>query len=269
MHQSLSTHARTVLRMLLATLVAGGLALGAAQQDAPATPPPGEEEAEETFVGEQPEMPGVGHQRRVTLPPGIDPDEPVVQVGPDRVLTQLQFAELWDRAVRGLEVDLPHIDEFQAAFDRFRRDLLDLWATEQALVFEAHRRGIEIPEAEIDARIEQARARSGEQLDELLVEIGFQDEAAYREAVREGMLAQRVLDELRAEVEWTEEELREWHEWHRGRYFEDRDLDEVRPEAERLFVIERLLERFHYLRGEYDIEAFPDRLWIHPPIDSD
>lgn len=43
----------------------------------------------------------------------------------------------------------------------------------------------------------------------MLVEVGFPDEVAYREAVHEAMLAQRVLDELRADVRWTEEELRD------------------------------------------------------------
>lgn len=103
----------------------------------------------------------------------------------------------------------------------------------------------------------------------MLVEVGFPDEVAYREAVHEAMLAQRVLDELRAEVRWTEEELRDWHEWHRGRYLADEELDEVRPELERLFVSEQLQEQFRQLRLQYEIEVFPERLRLPEPNDTD
>jgi hypothetical protein len=245
----------------------GTQAIGLGQE--PRQEEPAEQADGETFVGEQPDVPGVGHHRRVTLPPGVDPDQPVAQVGPDQPLTQQQFAEEWDRAVRGLAMDhdLQYTDELRQTFDRFRGEFLEMYTTQRALVREAEARGIEVTDEELDIQLTQVRARWGDRFDQTLTDLGFADEAAYRDSLREGLLAQRVVDEFRGDVQWTDEELQEFHELHRGRYFRDQAFDQVCPEVEQRFVSERLQERFRDLRGEHGIEVFPDRLRHHqPPI---
>jgi hypothetical protein len=232
------------MRTVLATLVAGGLALGAAQQE-PATT-----------------QPGIQHD--VTLPPGVDPDEPVAQFGPDEPLTQRQFAQEFDRAMRGMAMHhgLQFTDEVRTMFDRFRGEFLQMYATQQALLREAEARGIEIMDADVDQQVMQARTQWGDRFDQTLTDLGFADETAYRESVRESLLAQRVVDELRADVQWTDAELEQFHERYRAQYFGDRAFDEARADVEQRFVSDRLQQRFADLRTQHGIEVFTDRVAI-------
>lgn len=244
------TFKSSAMRAVLASLVAGGLALGVAQQE-PATP-------------ETAQQPGM--QQDVTLPPGIDPDQPVAQFGPDEPLTQRQFAEEFDRSIRAMAMHhgLQFTDEVRTMFDRFRGEFLEMYATQQALLREAEQRGIEITDVEVDQRVDQARVQWGDQFDQTLTDLGFADEMAYRESVREGMLAQRVVDELRADVQWTDAELEEFHAQHRTQFFGDREFDEVRADVEQRFVSDRLQQRFGDLRAEHGIEVFQDRIATEP-----
>jgi hypothetical protein len=242
------TFKSAAMRKVLATLVAGGLALGVAQQ-APATP-------------ETAQQPGMQHQQDVTLPPGVDPDQPVAQLGPDEPLTQQQFAQEFDRAMRGLAMQhgLQFTDETRTMFDRFRGEFLEMYTTQQALLREAEARGIEITDAELDAQIGQARMQWGDQFDQTLMDLGFADEMAYRDSVREGMLAQRVVDQLRGDIQFDDAELQEFHQQFRTQYFGDREFDEARADVEQRFVSDRLQQRFTDLRTEHGIEVFTDRL---------
>lgn len=244
----LETFKSTTMRTVLATLVAGGLALGAAQET-PATP-------------ETAQQPGQQQQQDVALPPGVDPDETVAQFGDDRTITQQQFAQEFDRAMRGLAMQhgLQYTDETRQMFERFRGEFLEMYGTQQALLREAEARGIEITDTELDQQLEQARTQWGDQFDATLRDLGYADEAQYREAVREGMLAQRVVDQLRGEIEWTDADLEQYHELHRTRYFADRPFQEVRGQVEQRFVSEQLQQRFADLRVEHGIEVHTDRL---------
>jgi hypothetical protein len=237
MHRFASFKSRA-LRTVLAALVAGGLALGVAQQE-PATP-------------------------ATPATPGATPATPATpaELGEGMTLTQHQFAQQFDRAIRGLAMQhgLQFTDQTREMFDRFRAEFLEMYATQQALLREAETRGIEVTDIEVDQQITQARGEWGPQFDQVLGDLGYADEAQYRDAVREGLIAQRVVDELRADVEWTDEDLAEYHEMHRARFFGDREFDEVRDQVEQRFVGEQLQQRFTDLRAQYGIEVFPDRL---------
>jgi len=235
------------MRTVLASLVAGGLALGVAQQ-APATP-------------ETAQQPGMGMQQDVTLPPGVDPDEPVAQFGDDEEFTQQQFAQEFDRAMRGMAMHhgLQFTDEVRTMFDRFRGEFLEMYATQRALLREAEARGIEVADAEVDAQVLQARTQWGEGFDQTIMDLGFEDETAYRDSVREGLTAQRVADELRGEIEFADADLEEFFEQHRAE-FGDREFDEARGDVEQRFVSDRLQQRYGDLRAEHGIEVFTDRI---------
>jgi hypothetical protein len=236
----------TALRSVLAALVAAGLALGVAQGE-PATP------------GAQP---GMGMQQDVTLPPGVDPQEPVAQIGMDEPLTQQQFAQEFDRAMRGFAMQhgLQFTDEFRTMFERFRGEFLQMWATQQALLREADVRGIEIADVEVDQQLTEARGLWGADFDRMIGDLGYQDELAYREAIREGLLAQRVVDDLRAEFMWTDQDLEQFHTEHRDRFFGGQEFADVRDQVEQRWMSEQLQGRFADLRVQYGIEVFPDRL---------
>jgi hypothetical protein len=240
------TFKSSAMRAVLASLVAGGLALGVAQQE-PATPPATQQ---------------YGMHQDVTLPPGVDPDEPVAQFGPDEPLTQQQFAQEFDRAVRSMAMHhgLQFTDEVRTMFDRFRGEFLEMYVTQQALLREAEQRGIQVTDAEIDQQVDQARMQWGDQFDQTLTDLGFADEMAYRDSVREGMLAQRVVDELRADVQWTDTELEEFHAQHRTQFFGDREFGDVRADVEQRFVSDRLQQRFTDLRTQHGIDVFPERI---------
>jgi hypothetical protein len=255
MHRFASFKSRA-LRTVLAALVGGGLALGVAQQE-PATP------ATPGATPTTPAQPGMGMGTQdVTLPPGVDPDETLAELGEGMTLTQHEFAQQFDRAIRGLAMQhgLQFTDQTREMFDRFRAEFLEMYATQQALLREAETRGIEVTDIEVDQQIAHARGEWGPQFDQVLGDLGYADEAQYRDAVREGLIAQRVVDELRADVEWTDEDLAEYHEMHRARFFGDREFDEVRGQVEQRFLGEQLQQRFTDLRAQYGIEVFPDRL---------
>jgi parvulin-like peptidyl-prolyl isomerase len=201
------------------------------------------------------------------LPSSVDPNEPVIQLGGGETVTQQEFAEEFDRAMRGLAMQqgLPYTAETRELFDRFRAEFLDMYATQRALLLEAEQRGLEVTDDEIDRDLTTAQgAMSDEEFDTLLRDLGYQDRATYREAARRGLAAQRVADELRGGIVPTDEEIQTYYDLHRTRYFEDRALDEVRPQVQQRFVGERLNEQFRELRMRHGIETFPDRVWSPP-----
>jgi parvulin-like peptidyl-prolyl isomerase len=232
-----------IARTLFATLVAALMAASALAQD--------------TTVDVAPQ-----------LPSSVDPQQPVIQLGPDETVTQQQFALEFDRAMRAfaLQAGMPYTAETRELFDRFRGEFLDQYATQQALLREAETRGITVTDEEIDQEIERARTAIGaDRFDETLRELGYMTEDAYRGAVREGLVAQRVADEYRAEISPTDEEIQGYYDQNRTTLFQDRPLDEVRPDVENRFVGERLNERFRQLRDEQGIQTFPERVQTPAP----
>jgi hypothetical protein len=205
-----------------------------------------------------PVQPGLG-----TLPAGVDPMEPVIQLGADETVTQQQFAREFDRAMRSLALQqgFPYTEQTREVFDRFRGEFLEMYATQQALLREARDRGIEITDQEIDEQLDLARGDMDDMaFEQTLRDLGYLHVEDYRMAVREGIMAQRVADDFRAEIMVSDEELRGYHETHRARFFQDREFDDARDDVERRLVGERLGERFRTLRQDRGIEVFGDRL---------
>jgi hypothetical protein len=232
---------------------------------APVPPVEGEEDedAVQPDVPTAPGLPATGDLGFGTLPEGVDPNEPVIQLGADQSVTQQQFAMEFDRAMRSLAMQqgLPYTEQTREVFDRFRGEFLDMYATQRALLLEARERGIEIADEDVDLEIENLRDQVGaDQFDRTLMDLGYLGLEDFRTSVRESLMAQRVADDYRADIAFTDEDLQEFYETNRTRFFQDRTFDEARNDVERRFVGERLGEQFRTLRADHGIETFADRI---------
>lgn len=193
----------------------------------------------------------------------VDPEATVIEIGSDEAITYEAFDAEFDRAMRSLAAQqgIPYTAETQELFDEFRGDFLNQYATQQALLLEAEERGISVSDEELDEQIEVAREGAGgdEAFEQALAEFGYDSTDDYREAAREGLMAQRVVDELDAEIELSDVDVEEWYEGNSDR-FEGEPLENVRSEAESQLRAETLEERFEQLRNDYAIQTYPERL---------
>lgn len=193
----------------------------------------------------------------------VDPEQPVIEIGQDETITQQQFEDEFNRATRALAAQqgVPYTAETREMFDRFRADFLDQLAIQRALLLEAEERGITVGEDEVEQQLDQARESFGgeEQFEQGIREFGYESTDAFREATREGLLAQRVTDEFRSEIELSDQDVETFFEENRAE-FGDQPFEQVRPQVETQLMNERLNERFLDLRQRFGIETFPDRV---------
>lgn len=201
----------------------------------------------------------------------VDPDEVVIEIGPDETVTFEEFETEFDRAMRSLAAQqgLPYTSETRELFDRFRADFLTQYATQQALLQEAEARGITVSDEELDQEIDRVRENLGgdAEFETAIQEFGFATADDFRESARQGMIAQRVVDELSMDIELVEGDVQTYFEENQNR-FGDRTLEQVRPEIETELRSERLSTQFNDLRRQYGIETYPDRLGTGPNTDG-
>ncbi len=199
-----------------------------------------------------------------TLPATVDPNETVIDLGMDETVNQQQFAQEFDRAMRALALQqgLPYNTETRALFDRFRADFLNQYATQQALLREGEARGIAVSDEELDGQIQQAQDALGgeEAFQQAITDLGYDSVDEYREVAREGLLAQRVVDELRTDVQISDDQVQTFYDENQAELFQDRPLEEVRPEVEARLMSEQLNQRFQEIRDEQGIQTYPERL---------
>ncbi len=206
-------------------------------------------------------------QESSTLPATVDPNESVIDLGANESVTQQEFAQEFDRAMRALALQqgLPYNTETRALFDRFRADFLNQYATQQALLRDAEARGITVSDEDLDQQIQQAQDALGgeEAFQQAITDLGYTSVDEYRETAREGLIAQRVVDELRTDVEVTDEQVQTFYDQNQTELFQDRPLEEVRPEVEARLVSQELNQRFQQLRDEQGIQTYPERLSVN------
>lgn len=180
---------RLALALLVSALM---LVASAARAQTQATPPPAGTETTSTE----------------TMTPG---DDPVVLRSNVLTLTRSDFDARFRVAIANVlaQQGQPLIPELMAQFESLRPQYLEDLAFQAALLDEAERRGLDVPEEELEARLEQARQNFGgeEEYLDALSQAGFDDEAQFRETVRESERIQLVITALREEVETTEEEV--------------------------------------------------------------
>lgn len=126
------------------------------------------------------------------------------------------FNDRFEIAIRGLVANMgvPLTPDIRAEFDDLKPDYLEQRITDLALLNEAARRGIEVPDEEIDAIIAGVFGNLPEDADRgaLLQEAGFRDEAQLRTLVSETELIQQLVDELGSDLTSSDEEITAYYE---------------------------------------------------------
>ena len=190
----------------------------------------------------------------------------VIEVG-ETSITLEEFNERFGLAARSLanRQGLPYNEETRALFDELRPAYLEQLATEQVLLQEAETRGISVTDEELDARLEEIRANyeSDEAFNQFLSETGFEDEAEFREFVREQETIQRTIEQLGQEVEVSDEDIQSYYDENQEQIGQplDQVRDQVRAQVER----ERLNERFAELREAAGVNVYPEAVAVETP----
>lgn len=142
-----------------------------------------------------------------------DPNAVVFRLGGEEV-TAAEFEPRFNIALRGLAAQqgAPLDAATLAQFSSLRPNFLDQFATQQVLLQDAEARGITVPDAEVEAQFEQARAGAGENFVRALEQAGYENEAALRTSIRESLILQREVEALRGEVEVSPASVRQYYD---------------------------------------------------------
>lgn len=240
--------------IVLALFGAPALAQGAAQENAQQDG--AQSESAEQNAADQPAEPAG--------------DQTVIQLGPDEVITQAEFEQEFERATRALALQqgLPYNEQTRELFESFRADFLDQLAVRNALLIEAEARGISVSDQEVEEQISQLQTNLGEeQFQQAVQDLGYDSVDAFRASVHEGLLTQRVIDELRAGIEVTDEQVQTFYEENQD-LFAGQELDQVREQVRAQLVDERLTEQFAGLRQDHGIQTFPERVVVETEADE-
>jgi parvulin-like peptidyl-prolyl isomerase len=126
------------------------------------------------------------------------------------------FNGRFEIAIRGLiaSMGIPLTPEVRTELDSLKPEYLEQRATDLALVEEAARRGIEVPESDVDATVDSILGSLplGADQASLLQEAGFRDEAQLRELVLETETIQRLVDLLTEEIEVSDADVLAFYE---------------------------------------------------------
>jgi peptidyl-prolyl cis-trans isomerase C len=149
-------------------------------------------------------------------------DDPVVLRLGDQVETLSEFEERFEIAIRSVVAarGMAMNDDVRAQLEALRPAYLEQRAQEVALVAEARERGLSFEGEELDARIDEIRASSGEEgsFAELLVTSGIGDEATLRTLVQENELINLLFGAIEAEQEIGDDQLRTAYEARRDQF---------------------------------------------------
>ena len=188
-------------------------------------------------------------------------DPTLIELG-DQTITETQFDNRFALAARSIAArqGLPYNEETQALFDSLRPAYLEQLATELVLLNEAETRGVTVGDDEVEAQLAQARQSMGsdEVFNQFLTETGFQDEAAFREFLRDSLTVQKVVDELRQGTEVTDEEVQTFYDENQEQI--GQPLEQVRDQVREQLVRNRVNQQIAELRQASDIQVFADNL---------
>ena len=148
-----------------------------------------------------------------------DPNAVVFRLG-DEEITAAEFEPRFNVALRGLAaqqgapLDAATLEQFSA----LRPNFLDQFATQQVLLQEADTRGVNVPEADVEAQLTQAREGAGENFEQALQQAGYEDEAALRTSIQESLILQGVVEQLRGEVTVSPDSVRQFYDQNQAQF---------------------------------------------------
>ena len=194
-------------------------------------------------------------------------DEAVLEVNEETALTEAQFETEFERAIRGYAAQqgIPFNEQTRAAFEQFEANYLEQLAGQEALLREAEARGIDASE-DVDAAVTQFREQfeTDEAYQEALAEQGFENEDEFRSFVQDQLTVQRTIEQLRGEMNVTDEDVRAFYDENQDRFTteagEVAPFEQVQDVARAQLEAERLNERVGELQEQYGVTAYPERL---------
>jgi len=149
-------------------------------------------------------------------------DDPVVLRLGEQVETLSEFEERFDIAIRSVVASrgMEMTDDVRAQLEALRPAFLEQRAQEIVLVSEARERDLSFEGEELDARIAEIRANSGDEgsFAELLVTSGIGDEDTLRMLVQENELINLLFGAIEAEQEIGDDELRTAYQARRDQF---------------------------------------------------
>lgn len=192
---------------------------------------------------------------------GDEAGRTVLEVG-NRTITEREFNQRFNLAMRALAAQqgIPLNEQTRALFDQLRPEYLEQLATEQVLLQEAQRRGVGLTDQEVNTLLEQVRADFGneEAFNRFLSDVGFNNEAAFGDYLREQETLQRVVQELGRDVQVTDERIQTFYDENQQRI--GQPLENVRDQIRTVLQRQQVGERIDELREGADVQTYPENL---------
>ena len=188
-------------------------------------------------------------------------DDPVVLSVGDEERTLSQFEHRFDIALRSAAAQqgVPMDDEVRSQLEAYAGPFLEQLAQELVWLNEADERGIEISEAEVDSIVAELRGEGDEAaFAELLDSSGIGDVDTLRTLVEEGERIGRLQEQLAADVDVSEEQVREAYE--STPEASELEFADVRDQIEAQLVSAEVQAELNAIVAQADVETFPENL---------
>ena len=142
-----------------------------------------------------------------------DPNAVVLKLG-NKTVSVAGFEKRFNIALRALAAQqgAPLDEATLSQFAGLRPNFLDQFATQEVLLQEAQKRGIEVSKAEVDKEFDAAKTSAGDNFQQALTAAGYQSEAELRNYIRESLTLQRVVDQLRSNIKVSEKQVRTFYD---------------------------------------------------------
>ena len=142
-----------------------------------------------------------------------NPDAVVLKLG-SKTVSVAGFEKRFNIALRALAAQqgAPLDEATLSQFASLRPSFLDQFATQEVLLQQAQKQGIEVSKADVDSELETARASAGDNFQQALTAAGYQSEAELRDYIRESLTLQREADQLRSNIEVSDQQVRTFYD---------------------------------------------------------
>ena len=148
-----------------------------------------------------------------------NPNAVVLKLG-SKTVSVSEFEKRFNIALRALAAQqgAPLDAATLSQFASLRPSFLDQFATQEVLLQEAQKRGIEVTKAEVDKEFEAAKTSAGANFQQALNAAGYQNEAELRDYIRESLTLRRVVDQLRSNIKVSDQAVRTFYDNNKSQF---------------------------------------------------
>lgn len=146
-------------------------------------------------------------------PTPANPDAVVLKLG-NKTVSVAGFEKRFNIALRALAAQqgAPLDEATLSQFAGLRPNFLQQFATQEVLLQEAQKRGLEVTKADVDKEFEAASTSAGENFQQALEAAGYQNEGELRSYIRESLTLQRVVEQLRGNIKVDDKAVRTFYD---------------------------------------------------------